>query len=765
VNHLSLVTHRSEAAGAIVASANQLNEPLASVRAALEPMLEGTRISVRLGEPELGPLLAGIAHALSELARGARPRMVVRLCALPDPWEIGLERVGRDVLVSLFLGGAVPEIAVHERRLRADVLAQRLLAAIRAYVRRDRDPSLFAAAEELAAALPFDDRAAPEAATVAVEPTGDIPIVISAELSLRVAEPTTVAAVLRADLLALLLRGRVRVVIGEQSRELPDVFPFLLAEQLVSMTCDAIQAWTRGAGLHRRVSVAGSICGIRVNPKGATLLTLGLARSSGDDRAQTWTFPALDAAALAQGVIAFGRALTRSLVRRDRSQAHNLRLVSFRGRVRELAELLRASTRNDSKVNTAPESYRAFAAAARDPRAAEPAAAPSRLRYSPRWVATVPAIDLRSTFLCGDVLIVGGARELYCVDRLSGQVAWRRPVSRGVSVISPVGLARLEPDGSLSLHELSTGETLWTTRLAPRMGATASGAVVNAPGLPRLLVVSEGSRHLAAVDLQSGEVRWRHTARRGGVFLVRRAGKLAIVANGEPALTALDVLSGEVVWRYCDPLRFASRVAVSADALLAVSGEGSFVGRGGARLHELDPWSGEARWSVALPPHVVSVGAPLLARDTALVVTHGRRGTGLLGYDRKTGALRFERSACQAAASCMIVDDQVVYNSESGEIAALDAADGTTRWRHVLPTGGDGDRPRRLEPVLRSGALFVPQVEVSVVRPRDGALLGRIQTDVIPDLLRVDERCDVYVAEESGHLAAFAAGPRLSLVR
>ena len=33
------------------------------------------------------------------------------------------------------------------------------------------------------------------------------------------------------------------------------------------------------------------------------------------------------------------------------------------------------------------------------------------------------------------------------------------------------------------------------------------------------------------------------------------------------------------------------------------------------------------------------------------------------------------------------------------------------------------------------------------------------------DLLRVDERCDVYIAEESGHVVSFAAGPRLSLVK
>ena len=54
---------------------------------------------------------------------------------------------------------------------------------------------------------------------------------------------------------------------------------------------------------------------------------------------------------------------------------------------------------------------------------------------------------------------------------------------------------------------------------------------------------------------------------------------------------------------------------------------------------------------------------------------------------------------------------------------------------------------------------------VSIVRPSDGALIGTIApSDAIPDMLRVDERCDVYVAEDSGHLVAFGALPRLSLV-
>jgi hypothetical protein len=205
-------------------------------------------------------------------------------------------------------------------------------------------------------------------------------------------------------------------------------------------------------------------------------------------------------------------------------------------------------------------------------------------------------------------------------------------------------------------------------------------------------------------------------------------------------------------------------VAVDHDALFAIAGGGAFVGRGGTRLHHIDPWSGAGRWSVDLPEHLAPVGAPLLGPETVVVATHGRRGTGLAGFDRRTGALRFDLAVCGSAASCLVVDDTVVVNGEGGELVGVSANDGSTRYRHVFSGGAEGDRPRRLEPVLRSGALFVPQSEVHVVRPHDGTILGRVPNDIIPDLLRVGERCDIYVAEESGHLGAYEAGPRLTLV-
>jgi outer membrane protein assembly factor BamB len=767
------------------------SEPeLSPVHVLLDFLAEGSNLSPRVKESEALPLLAELLGAAADLASRQRSRAVLRLCTVPDLWEMGVERSGKDVLISVFHGGGVPDVALFERRLDGELFAARILAAASASQKpaRNRPANSFsleddedrfvaqggdgegrldAACERLRAALPFGDAPVLEAEAVAVEPTGEVPIVIAAELQLRIAPSTSAQApaVLRADLFSLLFRGRIKITVGEHAREMQeDVFVFVVAEQLAAITLEALEAWTRGRPYYRRLTVGGAICGVKLGSEGAASLTLGLRRRPSESRTEAWTFPAVDVGALAQGVVAFGRALTRSLQRRDRAQTSNLRLHAFRARIRELSDRLRDATRNDSKINDAPESYRAFAASVRPSQPASENFGRTRLRFSSRWIAAVPSIDLRSTFLCGDRMILGATREFSCIDTQTGAPLWTRPGPRAVGVMTPLGLARIEGDGTLTLHELGQGDVLWSTKLSPRVGHNASGAVVSAPGLPRMLIVSEGARHLAAVDLHGGEVRWRFAARRGGVFRLRRAGKLVIIASGDPALTALDVLTGEVVWRVCDRLRFASLVAVDHDALFALAGGGAFVGRGGTRLHHIDPWSGVVRWSVDLPENVSPVGAPLLGPETVVVVVHGRGGTGLLGFDRKTGELRYEQTVTASAASCLMVDGTVIVNSEGGELVAVDAADGKARYRHVFSGGAEGDRPRRLEPVLRSGALFVPQSEVHVVRPHDGTLLGRVPDDIIPDLLRVDERCDVYVAEESGHVAAYSAAPRLTLV-
>ena len=65
--------------------------------------------------------------------------------------------------------------------------------------------------------------------------------------------------------------------------------------------------------------------------------------------------------------LAYGRALVRAILRRDRSQCMNLRLSGFRRSLRETGDALREACQADAKINPTPEPYRAFANVARRP--------------------------------------------------------------------------------------------------------------------------------------------------------------------------------------------------------------------------------------------------------------------------------------------------------------------------------------------------------------------------------------------------------------
>ena len=75
---------------------------------------------------------------------------------------------------------------------------------------------------------------------------------------------------------------------------------------------------------------------------------------------------------------------------------------------------------------------------------------------------------------------------------------------------------------------------------------------------------------------------------------------------------------------------------------------------------------------------------------------------------------------------------------------------------HLVGVGGNGAQM----------AACLARLDIAMkALARDGEVLGTVPTDLIPDLLRVDERCDVYVAEESGHIAGFGVAAKLTLVR
>jgi outer membrane protein assembly factor BamB len=771
-------------------------------------------------------VLRDLALALVGLSASPRAKASVRFFDVP--WELAIERFGATACLSVYRAGPEPLVAIYDRAVPFDEIVTAASDVFDGFIgdgsthvrAREELGSAVAQLRALGPAGHGGDVAVPLPTAVSVEPDRDSPLSFGVEFAIREgivsrlvsrgAEPDAESsaarldAVERSDLHALLFRGRMRAEIHGRAIDLGECHPVLVAERLVDLGRRAFDAWERGLPFHARVVAGGVTVGVRVRSDGELALTLGAA--PGSARHAVHTFPALGVVDVLEATLGFGRALVRAILRRDRSQSANLRLSAFRRALREASEALSHASQTDAKINPTPEPYRAFAAfaALEETRQVGPPKSPaSRLSYAPRWRAIIPGIDLRSTYLCGDRVVVGAASEMWALDRASGRVLWRTDVPRGTSFVTPGGIARLATDGALLVFDFATGECALRTRIAPRVGGGVAGAVVHLPGLPRLVIVTEGDHHLVAIDLATGEPRWRWSwgATRGptrGAPRIKRAGRLLYFTSGDGALTALDVMMGAVVWRVRDRLRFRTPPTVVRDALFVVSGGA----HGVARLYCIDPYAGHVRWATGLadPSAPCTVqGAPIVAGGAVAVPIRRKQGLALAAFRLDDGsalapAHRTDGALGPDAAvgtSWLAVDDAFIGNAPTGEIVAVDATSGELRWRHVLgPRPLEADVPRRLEPVLRCGALFVPCSLVShgtrgapapketetvngrhaaagvcILRPSDGALIGSIApAGAIPDLLRVDERCDVYVAEESGHLAAFGARSRLSIV-
>ncbi len=856
----------------------------ARAREVIDVFIDGANVTARVRESHGLFVLRDLALALVDLTRRPRAKATVRF--YDEPWEMCVERFGATACLSVYRTGNEPVIAVYD----CAVPFEDVLAAVREAIDRllsDKEmhtearSALSAAAQQLVTLDSYEEGAevaVPDPVAVVVELDRDSPVSFGAEFAIREGAPKATrpeprpkretdespepfGTVERSDMHALLFRGRVRAEIRGRAIELGECHPVLLAERLVELAQRAFDAWERGLAMQMRGEAGGVRLGIHVSAAGDLALTLGPAQGSGPSAVHT--FPALGVADVLEAALAFGRSLVRAILRRDRSQSANLRLAALRRALRDSTESLRRASQTDVKVNPTPEPYRAFAAALAESNAGLASEVPAtRLRYAQRWRAIVPGIDLRATYLCGDRLVVGTSTEMWALDRTTGGVLWRTDVPRGTSFVTPGGIARLTADGTLCVYELSRGERAMRTRISPRLGGPVAGAVVHLPGLPRLVVVTEGAHHLVAIDLATGEPRWRWSwqatrSDRPGIPRMKRAGKLIYFTCGDGALTALDVMTGSVVWLVRDRLRFRTPPTVAHDGLFAVSGGG----HGIAELYSIDPYSGQVRWRVPVSsssaPSTVE-GTPLLAAGAVGLAVRQKNGIGMTTFRREDGTRSDKRVPVVApmGTSWLAVDDVFIGNAPTGELVGIEAKSGDLRWRHVLgPRPLEADVPRRLEPVLRAGPLFVPcssladlgpgsnqtrtkaytsagsglspgsrttwsshtgagsgpapnnlgerpapnnlgagsgpapnnlgerpapnnlreeptpityGAGVCVLRPGDGALIGMISArtaEAIPDLLRVDEHCGIYVAEESGNLVAFAALPRLSIVR
>jgi hypothetical protein len=727
-------------------------------------VVDGINVTARIGENQALLLLADLGTAIADLRSGHRSRIVLQLYAPSEAWELGLEADSADALLTIFRAGNCPEVAVHERRIPLEKLRQGVLDAI-AKVGTSSCPqhvrqALETAENALMAGPEVSNAPAKLTQSVAITPKAIRGLAFRADTKLRQTEQAVARGqVERSDLHALLSLGTFGVTARGRTWTAPEAPVYLIAERLVELAEAAVQAQQSASPLFRRIQVGNLRLGVRLAPAdGPLAVSLSRANTSAD---QGVTFPELEPAVFAQAVAQFVESMREAIVAADPSQSLNLRLQNLTFAAQKVSEQIRPQKDQCALLNSKRDVYRRFASTG----------VPSGgrweqgagLRFSARFIATVPQIDLKSVFHCGDALIIGAQRETSCLDAITGDTRWRIPTARAASIGTPAGLVRLFPDGRLTLHDIESGNQRFSLRLTPRAHGGACGAVVYAPGLPRLLVVSEGDRRVTAVDLVSGEIRWRYTARRPAPLRIRRAGGLLLVAGGDSVMVALDATSGETIWRACDRLPFSGDISVNGDDVFAISAGA----QGNGWLHSLDAWSGELRWKAEIEDRPIIGQNPLYAKSHILVPVRDARGCGTRAFCRRTGRADWSLAPGFFARSVawLMVDDLLMVNSASGTFVCVEASTSALKYRHAFSQGLEPDQPRRLEPVLRGGALFVPQHQVQVLRPQSGAVLGVVPSDLVPDLLRVDDRYGILVAEESGHLSAFSVAPLLVRVK
>lgn len=708
------------------------------------------------GDLELPPL-SELTTALIRLAQGKRTK-----CLLPvgiAPLEYALVRRGRRVFVSVYETSSAPEVHQLERPVDLSRLIRVCADEARAQAQNEPDK----AARQIA--LHFADRVlrtdicadvAPRRARLvkggAKEPgKGVLSFGYEVELEERDG-PTSRAQ--RADVHALLVTGTLWAHLHGRRCAIAKG-PILLAVQRMVVAVRALfDAWESGRPTNVRLRAGEFGVGVRLTKHDVASLTL---RTTAGELKLSDVRP--DEVALP--ILALAADLIRSLVRADRSQTRNLRVVALRDEVRALRKAVRQQGRPDGFINEDAERMREASPLsevppmAETPRATPRAAnAPSgSMRFESRWRLDLDGLFAAGTYFCGDRLVLSGPQHTLAVERGTGDVLWAREGAEATIMAGPA-LLRMGREGEVELCSVKDGEAYASTRIAPRSGPQ-QGFYMSAPGIAPVAVVAEGTSGLVALDLHTGQPRWRFQSRRAGAFHARRAGRILLVAD-EGAIHAIDAGTGEDLWRFAIRGRFSHAPVVTGDRVIAVA-----EGRKG-QVFGIDLYSGQEAFRLSLgeAPAAAPIGAPGLA-----LLTLGDER--LVAIDTKSGHVRWDVSdpGISIGASALVVDELLVTNAPGGGLAATELSNGSPRWTELLGDPIGDEVPRRLEPVLRGGALFVPAGDVHIVRPSDGEVLGSIDGDIVPDRLRVDERGWVYIAEESGHVAAFAPVTALRLIR
>ena len=707
------------------------------------------------------PALEELTAATAALAIGSKRKALLPLATAAV--EYALVRRGSTVFVSCYGTASAPVVYQLDRRVPLRRLLDTCAQAMLESAAEEMDPTARQIAVRVAErALATKIAPDPEDGLSPTNqrggeldaPSEHVPLAFGYEAAIYPSSSASQSRSSRADVHALLFEGHLWAFVRGRRLSLVQGPILLAAHRMVVAVRTLVDSWESTRPTHVRLRAGGFQIAMRKSSHQLVSVEL-----SSDGRGDL-TATSLSIAEAALPILKLASDLLRSLVASDRGQSRNLRVRALREEVRALRREIRSRRSADSFVNLDPDRLRMHHDGA-DAEGTEPAGTLPSLLFDERWRICLEGLDANSVFMCGDRLVIATQTHVVAVARESGEVLWARPGQASTTLMAGSVMIRLSVDGEVELCSVEDGEPYCSTHISPRIGGPPVGLMAGGGKIPPVAVVTEGSHRLVAIDVRTGEPRWRFASRSGGEFRLTKVGRILLVTCGEEAIHALDIATGEDVWRFAERGCFQFKPLVSQETVIAAAVRGP---REGA-LFAIDLFSGQPKWQQELggPP----TSDPCAAGNAALVSWAGEQAS-LSAHCLENGERRWETRdpGLGIGGSGLTVDDTWIVNAPFGQVSALDVTTGDVRWSENLADALADEIPRRLEPVLRSGALFVPASSVHVVRPADGQKLSAsLPCDLVPDLMRVDERGWVYVAEESGYLAGYAPKPMLTLIK
>lgn len=708
------------------------------------------------------PALPELVAAVLSLASGARNKVMLPLAQTPA--EYALWRRGDLVLVDCYGTERIPELFVRNRSVSLAALKDVCARACRALASEASETTGVALRRLAERVANVRVRAAPALSATPVRfsggslgsPGADVPLAFGFRAEIAPSADGAPDGGSFADAQALLFEGKLWAFSRDREFALYEGPIMLAAQRMLAAMTSLVDAWQAGRPAYVRLTGDGFAVAVRYARNGDVALTLGTPDGS------SFTLASLDVPSAVLPVLRLVSDLSRRLAAADRRQAHNLRLGEIKRQVRALRRVVRAREAMRSFENRDPDRLRLASPAAASALEPAPAEAPRRVRYVARWSAEIDGLDASGLALAGDRLVCATPKLTLALACADGSVLWSRPTARAASLLCGRVLLRALPDGELELCSITDGELFARAHLTQRAPGPLLGVRVGGGSLPPMAVLVDGRERIVAIDLRTGQARWDFRARSAGAFQLRQAGRVLLVVSGDAAIHALDVATGEVAWRFAERVRFCLAPALAGEIVVAAAGE---PGGGSGAAYGIELYSGRPLWSKEL---AAAPSAEPLATGRRVLVGHGRaRHARLLALDPLDGSEQWSATDPGLDQGGYVAgpDASLVVNAPSGRLTAIDVESGGRRWTRALSNPLTDDVPRQLTPLLRDGALFVPAAQLHVLSPEDGAPLSSVDCDLVPDFVGVDEHGGCFVAEESGHLRAYAPSARLSLVR